>query len=149
MILNTYDSVISNAKEKTQTSRHAEPLFWLFLDGSKNLLAVFFLLLACVITPGIENSRELNSKPARLQTVSEGKMEKQPDVDVIIEKLLEVRGQRPGKYVNLEEAEIKFLCTRAREIFFKQPMLLELEAPIKICGELHSTLICSRSGNRA
>jgi serine/threonine-protein phosphatase PP1 catalytic subunit len=61
----------------------------------------------------------------------------QPDVDVILAKLLEVRGQRPGKYVSLEEAEIKFLCTRSRDIFFKQPMLLELDAPIKICGDIH------------
>eukprot|EP00300_Choanocystis_sp_HF-7_P027659 c32847_g1_i1.p1 GENE.c32847_g1_i1~~c32847_g1_i1.p1 ORF type:complete len:308 (+),score=56.20 c32847_g1_i1:39-926(+) len=60
-----------------------------------------------------------------------------PDVDVILEKLLAVRGQKPGNHVDLEEAEIKFLCTRSREIFFKQPILLELEAPIKICGDIH------------
>lgn len=33
------------------------------------------------------------------------------------------------------EYEIKYLCTKAREIFIGQPILLELEAPIKICGE--------------
>jgi serine/threonine-protein phosphatase PP1 catalytic subunit len=46
-----------------------------------------------------------------------------------------VRGNRPGKPVQLQEYEIKFLCTKAREIFISQPILLELEAPIKICGE--------------
>ncbi len=59
------------------------------------------------------------------------------DVDAIINKLLEVRGSRPGKQVNLLEAEIRGLCTSAREIFMHQPVLLELEAPIKICGDLH------------
>jgi serine/threonine-protein phosphatase PP1 catalytic subunit len=39
--------------------------------------------------------------------------------------------------VNLSEYEIKFLCTKAREIFIAQPILLELEAPIKICGDIH------------
>lgn len=34
------------------------------------------------------------------------------EVDVIIEKLLTVRGARPGKPVQLLEAEIKMLCTR-------------------------------------
>jgi len=58
-------------------------------------------------------------------------------IDAIITKLLEVRGSRPGKQVNLLEAEIRGLCTTAREIFLKQPTLLELEAPIKICGDLH------------
>jgi hypothetical protein len=33
------------------------------------------------------------------------------------------------------EAEIRGLCIKAREIFLSQPMLLELEAPIKICGK--------------
>ncbi|KAL2911696.1 type 1 serine/threonine-protein phosphatase catalytic subunit glc7 [Polyrhizophydium stewartii] len=59
------------------------------------------------------------------------------DVDSIIERLLEVRGSRPGKQVQLTEAEIRFLCVKSREIFLNQPVLLELEAPIKICGDIH------------
>ncbi|KAF1794632.1 Serine-threonine protein phosphatase, N-terminal [Phytophthora cactorum] len=56
------------------------------------------------------------------------------DVDSIIEKLLSVRGARPGKQVNLSETEIRGLCLHAREVFLAQPILVELEAPIKICG---------------
>jgi serine/threonine-protein phosphatase PP1 catalytic subunit len=56
------------------------------------------------------------------------------DVDSIIERLLSVRGSRPGKSVDLEEREIRGLCMKAREIFISQPVLLELEAPIQICG---------------
>ena len=54
------------------------------------------------------------------------------DIDKIIEKLV---GSK-GKEVKLLEAEIRGLCVKAREIFQSQPMLLELEAPIKICGNL-------------
>ena len=54
------------------------------------------------------------------------------DLDSIIDRLLEVRGSRPGKQVQLLESEIRFLCTKAREIFISQPILLELEAPIKV-----------------
>jgi len=54
------------------------------------------------------------------------------DLDSIIDRLLEVRGSRPGKQVQLMEQEIRFLCTKAREIFINQPILLELEAPIKV-----------------
>ena len=53
------------------------------------------------------------------------------------DKLLEVRGARPGKQVKLEEEEIKFLCTESRAVFMSQPTLLELEAPLKICGDIH------------
>ena len=56
------------------------------------------------------------------------------DLDSIIDRLLEVRGSRPGKQVQLLEAEIRYLCTKAREIFISQPILLELEAPIKASG---------------
>ena len=55
------------------------------------------------------------------------------DLDSIIDRLLEVRGSRPGKQVQLLEGEIRYLCTKAREIFISQPILLELEAPIKVC----------------
>ena len=51
--------------------------------------------------------------------------------------MLDVRNGRPGKQVNLQETEIRNLCISAREIFAKQPNLLELEAPIKICGDIH------------
>ncbi|CAD8127349.1 unnamed protein product [Paramecium sonneborni] len=59
------------------------------------------------------------------------------DVDNIIERLLSVRGSKPGKNVNLSEAEVRGLCIKARDIFISQPILLELEAPLKICGDVH------------
>ncbi|WMV31565.1 hypothetical protein MTR67_024950 [Solanum verrucosum] len=57
-------------------------------------------------------------------------------LDDIITRLLEVKG-KPGKQVVLTEAEIKQLCLVAKETFLRQPNLLELEAPIKICGDIH------------
>ena len=56
------------------------------------------------------------------------------NVDSIIEKLLLVRGNKPGKKVDLMEKEIRGLCQKAREIFMEQPIVIELEAPLKICG---------------
>ncbi|CAL5395231.1 unnamed protein product [Camellia sinensis] len=57
-------------------------------------------------------------------------------LDGIINRLLEVRG-RPGKQVQLSESEIRHLCVQSKEIFLQQPNLLELDAPIKICGDIH------------
>jgi len=69
------------------------------------------------------------------------------DLDSIIDRLLEVRGSRPGKQVQLLEAEIRYLCTKAREIFISQPILLELEAPIKVSHLVlfGVGLVCHRS----
>nr|POF11281.1 serine/threonine-protein phosphatase pp1 [Quercus suber] len=60
----------------------------------------------------------------------------QPVLDDIINRLLEVRG-RPGKQVQLSESEIRQLCGASRDIFLQQPNLLDLQAPIKICGDIH------------
>jgi len=44
---------------------------------------------------------------------------------------------RPGKLVNLKEEEIIALAIKSREIFMSQPVMLELESPLKICGDIH------------
>jgi serine/threonine-protein phosphatase PP1 catalytic subunit len=59
------------------------------------------------------------------------------DVDSIIDKLLSVKGQKPGRTVELKEDEIKHLIDRSLTVFKEQKMLLELEAPIKVCGDIH------------
>ena len=59
------------------------------------------------------------------------------DLDSIIQRLQDVRGSRTPKSVELTEAEIRGLCLLSREIFMSQPILLELEPPIKICGDIH------------
>ncbi|TXG50579.1 hypothetical protein EZV62_023103 [Acer yangbiense] len=58
-------------------------------------------------------------------------------LDDIIRRLIEAKNGRTTKQVQLTEAEIKQLCVFSKEIFLSQPNLLELEAPIKICGDVH------------
>ena len=55
----------------------------------------------------------------------------------IIRRLLEGKG---GKQVQLSEIEIRQLCVNARQIFLSQPNLLDLHAPIRICGTLSPSL---------
>lgn len=61
----------------------------------------------------------------------------QLDMDMIIGKCLEARGAKAGKLVQIAEAQLKALCGTVREIFLSQNSLLELEAPLKICGDVH------------
>lgn len=42
---------------------------------------------------------------------------KDDKVDSMINKLLEVRGKKPGKAVTLSEDDLKHLCMKAREVF--------------------------------
>ncbi len=59
-------------------------------------------------------------------------------LDDIIRRLLEGKG---GKQVQLSEGEIRQLCVNARQIFLSQPNLLEIHAPVRICGQLSCTLL--------
>lgn len=52
-------------------------------------------------------------------------------LDDIIRRLLEGKG---GKQVQLSEGEIRQLCINSRQIFLSQPNLLEIRAPVRICG---------------
>merc|ERR1712054_745589 len=44
---------------------------------------------------------------------------------------------KPGSEVQLPESQLRALCASGRSTFLSQPALLELEAPLKICGDLH------------
>ncbi|XP_043706313.1 serine/threonine-protein phosphatase PP1-like [Telopea speciosissima] len=57
-------------------------------------------------------------------------------LDELVERLLEGRKTK-GKRVQLNESEIRQLCITAKEIFLRQPNLLELEAPMNVCGDIH------------
>ena len=57
--------------------------------------------------------------------------------DRIIEKLISVKNTNPARSVHLEEREIRFLCEESIKIFLSQPILLEINGPIKICGDVH------------
>jgi len=59
------------------------------------------------------------------------------ELEIILEKLLSVRSLRPGKNVDLLEEEINFLIEHSMNIISNQSMLLELDAPINVCGDIH------------
>jgi serine/threonine-protein phosphatase PP1 catalytic subunit len=48
---------------------------------------------------------------------------------------------KPGKFVLFEESQLKALCIAARKTFMSQSSLLELEAPVKICGDIHGQFL--------
>ena len=60
-----------------------------------------------------------------------------PSLEEIIQKLIDIRIKPPGTSANLTTKEIFWLCDTVREIFLKQPILLELQPPLTICGDIH------------
>ena len=72
-----------------------------------------------------------------MSTKKESSPSNEFDLDKVIDKLLEVRKFPPGKLVHLKESEIAAICAISRDVFLEQPVLLEVDAPIKICGDIH------------
>jgi serine/threonine-protein phosphatase PP1 catalytic subunit len=65
------------------------------------------------------------------------KKDKEIDIDDILKQLLLARNERPNKEIQLSEEAIKYLCQKTKQIFLQQPVYLELEAPLNICGDIH------------
>lgn len=83
-------------------------------------------------TPSMESSKN-DSTP----NVAMAEM-KDMDLDDYIKRLLDAGyAGKVTKSVCLKNAEIVAICQRAREVFLSQPALLELDAPVKIVGDVH------------
>ena len=59
------------------------------------------------------------------------------DIDSIIERLLAVKGSRPGSIVQLSDKEAIGLVTESQRIVEDQPVMLEIPAPLQIVGDIH------------
>ncbi|CAI4218604.1 unnamed protein product [Parascedosporium putredinis] len=77
------------------------------------------------------------AKPDENTNVSMSEI-KDIDLDDFIKRLLDAGYTgKVTKSVCLKNAEIVAICQRAREVFLSQPALLELDAPVKIVGDVH------------
>ncbi|KAG0373699.1 hypothetical protein BGX24_011347 [Mortierella sp. AD032] len=89
-------------------------------------------------SPPLTKSLEL-SPTARIPFLgSSDKSNKVVDIDEIISKLLDAGySGKIAKNICLRNNEIVYICQTAREVFLSQPTLIELNAPVKIVGDIH------------
>lgn len=60
-----------------------------------------------------------------------------PLVDKIISFLCAARHAPVDRNLLIPESWIHYLCTASRHVLLSQPSLVELEAPVRICGDIH------------
>lgn len=70
-----------------------------------------------------------NKAPAKTKTTM--------TVDEIIESLLAIAKNRSFSPKFFNENDIMSLCQSVKNVLISQPVLLELEGPLKICGDIH------------
>lgn len=65
-------------------------------------------------------------------------MQQSSEVPPVLDQEAVTQGKiKPPVKVRMREEEIVALCAASRELFLSQPVLLELRAPITICGDIH------------
>ncbi|KAF9377597.1 hypothetical protein CPB97_010078 [Podila verticillata] len=91
--------------------------------------------------PGLHSKSMELSPTARkpfLGPADTTKGSKSMDVDDMISRLLDAGySGKVSKSVCLKNSEILFICQQARDVFLSQPTLIELNAPVKIVGDIH------------
>ncbi|TGO41725.1 hypothetical protein BHYA_0017g00350 [Botrytis hyacinthi] len=92
---------------------------------------------ATLLAAPMNGSNETALSTSTSAQISMGSL-KDKDLDDYISRLLDAGYQgKSTKGVCLKSAEINSICLRAREIVLEQPPLIELEAPVKIVGDIH------------
>ncbi|TKR77036.1 hypothetical protein L596_018085 [Steinernema carpocapsae] len=83
--------------------------------------------------------RNTSAPPGKKKLSNNQKKGKNGDVDVddLICRLLNVGSPGCSLTKVIKESEMIQLCTMAREVFLSQQSLIELEPPVKICGDVH------------
>ena len=56
------------------------------------------------------------------------------NINSIIKKLLSFV---PGTRLDITPEEISFICNKAKDVFKNQNMLIEINAPVIVCGDIH------------
>ena len=90
-----------------------------------------------------QNQEQNETEESKLFSPSSSKIRDNGlNLDSIIKRLIPEKNESGQRIVlnnntPLEPDEIKKLCMEAKEIFLKQPVLLEVSTPINICGDTH------------
>jgi len=72
--------------------------------------------------------------PPTVTTINSPELDKIRD---IVESLKLLRREKPGTSGDIDSDDIIMICKMSREVLLERPMLLEIEAPLKIVGDIH------------
>ena len=84
----------------------------------------------------IEKIKENNNNSLNIYQ-KESNEEINEKLDKLINKLLLAKEYKPNTEIDLLEEEIKWIINKSYKIIKNQPVFIELDSPINICGDVH------------
>ena len=84
-----------------------------------------------------ENIHKIDSSDFFKEFKKETNEEINISLDKLINKLLLAKEYKPNKEIDLKEEEINWVIIKSYEIIKNQPVFIELDSPINICGDVH------------
>ena len=88
-------------------------------------------------TNQLQNNNNKSNKEQINNVIIDKQISNMDKIDYILIKLIEARDKPRGTQIALKEEEVQYIINKSLTIIKNQPILLELEPPIKICGDIH------------
>ena len=92
------------------------------------------------IKTNLKSEEKINKNDSNNSIINikkETKEEINERIDKLINKLLMAKEYKPNTEIDLEEDEIKWVLTKSYSIILNQPVFIELDSPINVCGDVH------------
>ena len=83
------------------------------------------------------NINKKNNSKNTIIRIQDEDPDKKFKLDELISKLLLAKEYKPNTEINLNEKEIKYVINKSYNIISNQPVFIELDSPINICGDVH------------
>lgn len=88
-----------------------------------------------------QNDQNFNREVEQIQKEKSEYLNYPLNVEDCIKRLTAYKGALKINFVNLAEAELRSILANAEKIFLEQPMLLELDSPVKIVADIHGQFV--------
>ena len=83
------------------------------------------------------NNEDFTKNNSNKIIIQDEDADKKFKLDELISKLLLAKEYKPNTEIKLNEKEIKYVINKSYNIIVNQPVFIELDSPINICGDVH------------
>ena len=124
-------------KNKKETFDIKEELKDILVNKNRNLKICSSKYISNANVSNEENIQTSESNDSSKNIIKLTSEEINERLDKLINKLLLAKEYKPNTEIDLKEDEVKWVIKQSYGIIMNQPVFIELDSPINICGDVH------------